>query len=60
MHFMRLALHMYMFCPLIYLSPKLGAFCSLKGNDVCLAVGEGRTEKIFRVPGENETHNLPP
>ena len=49
-----------MFCPLIYLSPKLGAFCSLKGNDVCLAVGEGRTEKIFRVPGENETHNLPP
>lgn len=60
MHFMRRAQRVYIFYPLIYLFPKLGATCSLEGNGVCMAVGEGGTRKIFRVPGENGTRNLPP
>ena len=43
MHFMRPAQRMYIFYQPIYLSPKLGATCSLEGNGVCVAVGEGRT-----------------
>ena len=32
--------------------------CINNVSDDCLALGEGITEKIFRVPGRNRTHDL--